>query len=179
MPGSIPVLLITGPVGVGKTTVGSEISELLNGQETPHALVDMDCLRDCHPSRANDPFHTVLGMKNLAAMWPNFQAVGAQRLVIVDVLEARSDLEHYRAAIPGAAILVVRLRASVPTLLSRVERRQMWSGREWHLHRAAELAAQMERDRVEDILIDTEGKSPVTIAQEILTQSGWMTQQTE
>src|SRR5579864_3757024 len=135
---SVPVLVITGPVGVGKTTVASEVSELLIGRGMPHALVDMDCLRDCHPGRVNDPFHTALGIKNLAAVWVNFQAAGAKRLLIVDIVETRNDLEQYRAAIPGAAILVVRLHASLATLLSRVERRQMWSGREWHLHRAAE-----------------------------------------
>ncbi len=171
----IPVLLITGPVGVGKTTVASEVSVLLSNAGVAHGLIDMDWLRECHPSRVGDPFHTALGMKNLAAVWANFQTEGAKRLVIVDILEARNDLEQYRAAIPGAAILVVRLQASVPTLINRVEGRQLWSGLDWHRHRAAELAAQMARDHIEDILVDTEGKSPVTIAQEILRESGWAT----
>lgn len=174
---NIPVLLITGPVGVGKTTVASELSELLSKAGVPHGLIDMDWLRECHPSRVGDPFHTALGMKNLAAVSANFRVEGAKRLIVVDILEARDDLKHYLAAIPGAAIVVVRLQASVPTLISRVERRQVWSGLEWHRHRAAELAAQMERDRVEDILVDTEGKSPITVAQEILTQSRWVTTQ--
>ena len=155
---SVPVLLIIGPVGVGKTTVASEVSELLIGRGIPHALVDMDCLRDCHPRRVNDPFHMALGIKNLAAVWVNFQASGAKRLLIVDIVEARNDLEKYRAAIPGATIVLIRLKASLQTLLSRVERRQLWSGREWHVHRAVELAAQMDRDHLEDILVDTEGK---------------------
>ncbi len=89
---SIPVLLVTGPVGVGKTTVGSEISALLNRAGEPHAFVDMDSLRWCHPSPPHDPFNIALAMRNLAAVWANFRAAGAGRLILADVLESRDDL---------------------------------------------------------------------------------------
>ena len=173
MPAAIPVLLITGPVGVGKTTVALEVSTLLEGAAVPHACVDMDSLRWCYPSPPHDPFRTALGLQNLAAVWANCRAAGAERLVLASVIESRDELAGYHAAVPGAAILVVRLRASVATLADRVARREVGAGREWHIRRAAELAAQMDRDRVEDIVVETEDRSVPAVAREVLARSAW------
>ena len=51
-------------------------------------------------------------------------------------------------------------------------RRETGGGREWHLARAAELAAQMDRDRVEDLLIETAGRPAAAIAREVLVRAG-------
>ena len=169
----IPVMLITGPIGVGKTTVAAEVSELLDKAGVAHALVDIDTLRWCYPRPPHDPFRLELAMKNLAAIWNNFQEVGATRLVLATVLESRDDLEWYRGAIPGADILVIRLHASLHTLRSRVEQREVGSGLDRHLRRAAELTTLMERNKVENILVNTEGKSVATLAREILDCSNW------
>ena len=171
---SVPVMLITGPIGVGKTTIAAEVSELLDQAQVAHGLVDVDCLRWCYPRPSHDPFRVELAMKNLAAIWSNFQDVGATHLVLADVLESRSHLERYQRAIPAAKILVVRLHASLPTIMSRVQRREVGSGLDRHLRRASELAAHMEQNKVEDMLVDTEGRSVATVAHEVLTRSTWM-----
>ncbi len=106
-------------------------------------------------------------------VWANFQAAGAARLVLADVLEAREDLVQYSTAVAGADILVVRLQASLDTLLSRLQRREVGAGLDWHLRRAAILSQQMDRDKIEDMLVNTEGKSVTAIAREILTRSNW------
>src|SRR5690242_16444029 len=108
---TIFVLVLTGPVGVGKTAVAAEISNRLRDMQVPHALVDMDWLRECHPSPPHDPFHTVLGLRNLAAVWTNYRTAGAARLIIVDIIETRSALNDYRAAIPNARITIIMLTA--------------------------------------------------------------------
>jgi adenylylsulfate kinase-like enzyme len=41
MTASVPVLLVTGPVGVGKSTVAAEAARLLRQAGVPHALVDL------------------------------------------------------------------------------------------------------------------------------------------
>ena len=42
---SVPTLLITGTVGVGKSTVAADISDVLAELKIPNAAVDLDALR--------------------------------------------------------------------------------------------------------------------------------------
>lgn len=174
VPTHVPVMVLTGPVGVGKTTVAVAISELLDGVGMAHAMVDADQLRWCYPAPAHDPFRTALGLRNLAAVWANYWAEGAERLILADVVEHRADVAGYREAIPGAVILVVRLRASLPTIERRLAGRETGAGLEWHVQRAAELATLMEHNRVGDVLIDTEEKSAAVIAREAVACARWL-----
>lgn len=166
---SVPVLIITGPVGAGKTTVALMVAELLEQAGIAHACVDLDALRWHYPSLPEDPFSARLATRNLAAIWRNFQEYGATRLVVADVIETRDGLERYKSALPGADIFVARLRASLETLAQRVRQRETGAGLAWHLTRAPVLAEIMDRNRVENLLIETDGKSVQQIAEEILT----------
>jgi adenylate kinase len=171
---TVPVIIITGPIGVGKTTVAGEVSEQLDEAKIAHGCIDIDSLRWCYPRPPHDPFRIELAMKNLTAVWRNFQAVGAERLVLADVIETRAHLEQYYRAIPGAEILVVRLHATLSTLTQHVQQREIGSALTRHLQRATELTAIMERNRVEDMLVDIEEKTVTAIAQEILIRSNWI-----
>jgi GTPase SAR1 family protein len=174
---TVPTILVTGPVGVGKTTMIDRMSGLLRAANVPHAAVDFDQLTAAFPrSPDDDKWGTQLGLANLASIWRNYHGAGAQRLLIARVLEARSELEGYRTAIPGAEITVVRLRASLKVLRARLrERGGADAGLQWHLDRAVELAPQMDESRVEDVLVETEERDPGDIAREILVQLGWLT----
>lgn len=169
----IPVLVVTGPVGVGKTAVAAAISELLEGAGVPHAMVDADLLRWCYPAPPDDRFRVALGLRNLAAVWANYRAEGAERLVMADVVEQRADVDSYRDAIPGSAVVVVRLRASLPTIERRLTERETGASLEWHMQRAAELTQIMERNQVGDVLIETDEKTVGAIAGEALAGAGW------
>jgi hypothetical protein len=114
-----------------------------------------------------------LGWRNLAAVWTNYRAAGADRLIVVDVVETPAARAEYASAVPGAAIQIVRLQASLTTLRQRLEQREVGASLAWHQQRAAELIALMGERRVEDFLIDTEAKSIPQIADEILNRVGW------
>ena len=169
----VPVLALTGPVGVGKSAVAGEASDILRGLSIAHALVDMDYLRRCYPRPADDPHHTALGLRNLAAVWANYQAAGAERLIIVDIVETRSSVAGYRSAVPGADILVVRLNAGLPVIHRRLQGRDTGQSLRWHLHRAGELLRLWQEQPVEDLLIETEGKEVGDVAREVLARTGW------
>jgi energy-coupling factor transporter ATP-binding protein EcfA2 len=171
----VPTILVTGPVGVGKTTLIDEMSGLLRAADIPHASVDFDQLTASYPrSPDDDMWGTTLGLANLAAMWRNYSALGADRLLIARVIEDRKELEGYRGAVPGAEIVVVRLRASPSTLQQRVRQRGEGRGMQWHLDRAVELAPLMDEQRVEDVVVETEGRQPGELAREVLQRVGWL-----
>lgn len=110
----VPTIVVTGPVGVGKTTVASEMRLFLRDADVPHATVDFDQLTARHPRPADDDrWGTKLGLANLAALWRNYEASGARRLLVARVIESRADLDGLRHAVPGADITVVRLRAAI------------------------------------------------------------------
>jgi hypothetical protein len=45
---------------------------------------------------------------------------------------------------------------------------------QWHLERAVELAALMEKRRVEDFVVETEARQPGELAWETLRRVGWL-----
>src|SRR2546429_1155469 len=107
----VPVLLVTGPVGVGKTVVTGEAARLLSEAGIPHAMADLAVIGQCWPPPADDQWNEELIHANLACIWENFRRAGASRLLLCRVLEARSLLRRVVEAVPGADITVVRLRA--------------------------------------------------------------------
>ena len=173
MSAMVPLLLISGSMGTGKTTVLSEVSDLLVEADMAHAAIDLDCLSMMRPLRG--PRRERLTFANLAAVWSNQAAAGAQRLVIARVLEERSELQHYREAVPGAEPVVCKLTASIETMQERVRIREPGMIQAEAVARAATLADILERARAEDFTVDNgEGRSITDVAREVLSLAGWL-----
>ncbi len=169
----IPALVVTGAVGAGKSSVAAELYEMVNDAGGRCALVDMDWLREARPRPAADPFHMALGFRNLLSVWANYRAAGADRVIVVDVVETPEQRAEYLRAIPGADLQIVRLTASVATLQRRLVGRERGESLRWHQARAAELTALMEARGIGDHVIDTEGQTIDQVAAVILERIGW------
>jgi len=167
------VLVVTGPCGVGKTSVMRAIGGLLAVAGVPHALVDVDALREAFPAPPNDRFNEGLGQRNLSAVAANYRAAGARHLILADIVETRGQIDNYRAAVPDSDIQIIRLLASQGTIERRLARRESGDDLAWHCFRAAELSAQWQRAPVEDFLVETDEKAIAAVAAEILAQAGW------
>lgn len=165
---NIPVIVITGTCGAGKTSVAFAVGDGLRAKQIAHAVVDMDSLRNVEPAPPDDPFHVQLGLRNLAAIWENCRQVGTEWLVLADIVETSDDVSNYHCAIPNAEVVVVRLRVSRAENERRLRGRETPSSIEWYLHRSAELAELMESRGIGDILVDTDGRDVGDIAEEIL-----------
>ena len=82
----VPTILITGPVGSGKTTVAIEASAQLEAARIAHALVDTDELDRIFPAPPDDAHKTVLTERNPRIVWENLRAAaGAPRLILTMV----------------------------------------------------------------------------------------------
>jgi len=88
----VPVLLVTGAVGVGKTVVLHEADALLIEAGVSHATVELEEIARCWPE-AIKGCRKAFAYRNLAALWPSFVAVGASRLLLSDLVEQRSELQ--------------------------------------------------------------------------------------
>ncbi len=173
---SVPTILITGPVGSGKTTVAIEASAQLEAAGIAHALVDTDELDRIFPPPPDDPHKTTLTERNLAAVWENLSAAGAPRLILAMVATSlERELAPIRRAVSGAQIAVVRLRASEGALLERVRSREVGSGEAYHARRSVEQARAMAReaDAEGTIVVETTGRRVADIAAEVLAKCGW------
>ena len=172
----MPTLLITGPGGVGKTTVAFEMSRQLEAAGIGHALLDLDELDRIYPAPQGDPHKTHLTGRNLAAVWANLRDAGAPRLILTMVATSPDyELPHIQQAVPEASITVVRLYASEEALLERVRRREIGSGREHQLRRTVEQAHLMaEKPTDGTLVVDTSRRPVPDVAQEILQRAGWL-----
>ena len=172
-PPPVPLLIISGSLGTGKTTVLNEATDLLSEAGIPHAAIDLDALAVMHPRR--EPHGEGLAFANLAVIWPNYAAAGAERLMVARVVEERAELARYRAAVPGAGIVVCRLTAPVSLMHERLRVREPGMFLDAALARAVELDGILDRAGVEDFVVDNGPGRPVgDVAREALVRAGWL-----
>ncbi len=170
---TIPVLIVTGPVGAGKTTVAAVISAELERRELAHAWVDVDQLAQCFPRPSDDPFHAQLVIRNLSDICRNFIAAGAGRLILPYVIEDAAGRAAIWAAIPDSELTIVRLTVRPETVAARLRGRESGESLEWHLRRAPELTGIMERNGIGDVVVATDDRMPEELAVEILGLVRW------
>lgn len=152
-----------------------EVCRRLEDAGVAHAMIDADELDRVFPAPADDPDKADLTRRNLAAVWANLHSAGAPRLILTMVAPSIEDeLPRVREAIPGAALTVVRLRASERDLLERVRKREAGSGYDYQAPRTIRQARLMQREpAVDRLLVDTSGLTVGEVAREILDRSGW------
>ena len=109
MTNGVPVIVITGNMGAGKTTILAEASDLLTGAGIVHAAIDLDTLGMGHVPEEG---WSDLPYRNLACVWHNYAAAGASRLMVAEALESGRDIDRIQQAVPGAEIIVCRLSAT-------------------------------------------------------------------
>jgi adenylylsulfate kinase len=172
-PPRVPVLVVTGPVGVGKTTVASAVGDGLRGRGLSHTVVDVDWLGQSWPAPVGDPFNSRLVYRNLADVARNALAAGSDRLVLAYVVEDRAGREALAACVPGADLVVVRLTAGPGTNEARLRGRETAESLAWYLARAPELEGIMATNGVGDHVVATDGRTPAEVAAEVLRVIGW------
>ena len=129
----------------------------------------------CYPFPPDDPFNARMAVRNVASVWANMRAAGAERLVLAYVIEDAAGRRAFVDAIPDAEVTIVRLTADPMTNAERLRGRDTGDreGLAWGLRRAPELVGIMERNGVGDHVIATDGRTPEELAREVLARVGW------
>ncbi len=167
------MLVLSGSMGSGKTTVMAEASDLLIEEGIPHAALDTDGLGVVHLANAATGD---LAFRNLAAVWANYAAAGVRRLLLAEALESAARRERLREAVPGAEIVVCRLRAPLQTMQQRVRLREPGMLQETFAARVAALEKVLDSVQVEDFLVDNGDRNVTEVAREVLVRAGWLVQ---
>lgn len=162
------VIVITGSMGAGKTTVLGEASDLLTERRIRHAAIDLDALGIAHTGADHD-----LVDQNLRSVCGNYAAAGIDRLLIAAAVESASELQRIKAATAARQLVVCRLRAPLDVMRARVASRErgIFSGR--YVDRVGRLESILDAAGLEHFEVDSDG--PVTeVAQEILIRACWI-----
>lgn len=163
-------IVVTGPVGAGKSTIMATLTDLLEEHGIPNAGVDMDHLRWFYPRQDGDPFGGEIGRKHLAYVVSSYREMGINTLVIADVTENEGDKATLQSALDGFPVVVVRLKVSMDLIAQRLTVRESEENLQWYLDRAPQLERIMEEASVGDLIIDVGERNPRQIAEDIATQ---------
>lgn len=163
-PSQIPVLWITGPAGVGKSTVSWQLFTGLAASGTPTAFADADQLCMCYPARLDDPGRDRIRARNAGVVIRNARAAGARRVIVNGVVDPGLGVQ--RDLLEPATVTVCRLRADRDEVVRRLTGRQPGSDAD-----AADLARQVrdDYDRMDasswaDLCVDTTGVPAAEVA---------------
>lgn len=170
----VKVLLITGTVGAGKTSLAREVGELLRTGAVTSAVIDLDALSHVSPGEGGDRFNSRFVVRNLEALWPNYEALGVGHLVLARFIASGEELARYREAVPRAAFTVCRVTAPPEIVRRRLRERERGVARQFLLDLSGTLEEEIDTAGVEDFTVHNgDGRSITDLAREVLARAGW------
>lgn len=182
------ILLICGPAGVGKSTIGFDLylRTLRGGLTTGY--VDLDQVGFVNPAAANDPGRHQLKARNLAAIWQTYHAAGARHLVATGPVQDVAAFRRYADALRAPTITLCRLHAGRAELTRRILSRgacgswpqpgdPLRGQPDGYLRRVADQAAadaeRLERAGLGELRIDTDGRATSDATDLIEALTAW------
>lgn len=166
------MLVITGSMGAGKTSVLAEASDLLALCHVVHAALDLDALGLAHLPSADDTDGAMY--RNLESICRNYAALGVTRLLLARAMEDRAELELCRSVVIAANTQVCRLAAGIDTMQQRVKIRESGVLQREYVDRVAILEAILDRAQLEDFAVVNENRPINEVAKEMLIKAGWI-----
>jgi hypothetical protein len=173
----VEVLLIGGRAGVGKTTVGWEVSARLRGAAVSHAIIEGDFMGQVHPAPEGDPDRSMIVERNLTAVWANFEQLGYRRLIYTNTVSVLPGAAGMFERAMGAGVRFVRvlLTSSDFTVGERLAGREVGSELQQELKGSAYKARLLdEQAAAGTVRVVTDGRGVVDIAREVVAATGWV-----
>ena len=166
------LLIITGTMGAGKTTVLGEASDILALRHIAHAAIDLDALGFAHlPSAASNDG---VMYRNLQSVCQTYASLGVRRFLLARAMEDRAELELCRGVVSATSTVVCRLTASIEAMQQRVKMRELGVSQREYVARVAKLNVILDRAQLEDFTVTSESRSVTEVANEMLVKAGWI-----
>jgi hypothetical protein len=166
---NVSVLVISGSMGSGKTTVLGEASDVLEQEGIAHAVIDLDAFATVGLPNASE-----LVYRNLAAVYENICRAGVRYMLVAEAIETADERARLQAAMPGALLVVCRLTADVATMERRLRVREPGLKQDRFVARAAELDKVLAAARLEAFTVENNDRSVTVVAREVLVRAGWL-----
>jgi adenylylsulfate kinase len=172
--GAADAIVLTGAVGVGKTTVLIEIGELLEPGPEPYALIDLDWLAWLRPAAGSTVTVTGVLCENLRHVAATFRTAGIRRIALSRAACEPTELEGIRVALGADRVTVVRLTAA-PSVIERRLRARNHGGRlTQHLREARAFTAAAEAAGIGDLVLRTDDADATAVARAAMIHAEWI-----
>lgn len=167
------VLLIGGPAGVGKSTVGWEVSVQLNRLQIAHWHLEGDVLDAAWPRPEDDQDGERMTVNTMRAMAGVFAVEGYTRCVHVQTASV-IDSHLVTQALGNVRLRGVLLTASEATRVQRLADREIGTDLDRHLASTRRMAERLERESPNWVVrVATDDRTVAEIAREVIALSGW------
>jgi len=166
------ILLLTGSVGTGKTTVAAEIGEQLAGMNLLNTVIDLDWPGWVNVGEGFNGYDRLI-MQNLVSTWGNYCSVGVEYFVLARGLLEHKPMVMLKDAFPTSPVVIVRLLASRETVKKRLTQRDSGKTLREHLNEMDEMNQIMDELKLEYATVETDAVSVEEISQRVITITGW------
>ena len=167
-------VLLTGTSGAGKSTVASEVFELLVSLARGAAFIDLDALAKCDAGEDEGFFGSAVMAENLASVWPNYRRRGVAKLVLARAVPDVAELDRIRMSIPDVRLTVVLIVVDAASLRTRLASRDIGAREGRYATNAVELQDRMRQARLADFTVENgAARSASAVAAEVLER--WVT----
>lgn len=163
-------VLITGVYGAGKSSVAVQIAYLLEQQQRPFALLDLDYLGWGGADFSSHAASYLLMLRNLAAVAGNYREAGVGTFVVAWFVRDRDARRSVQEAV-GVPLRVVRLTVPLDGIRQRLAP-DPTLGRAEDVQEAERQIASSEGVGVEDVVVANDRPIAV-VAGEIMSWLGW------
>jgi hypothetical protein len=165
------LLIITGTMGSGKTSVLGEASDILRQKNIIHAAIDLDALGLAHLASVTG---NATMYRNLRSVCENYSSLGVKRLLLARAMEDCTELDLCRRIVSATSTVICRITASIKVMEHRVKIRESGVSQREYVGRVAKLNAILDRTQLEDFSVCNENRPLTEVVQEILFKVGWI-----
>lgn len=172
--GAADAILLTGTIGAGKTTVLTEIGEVLDAALEPYALVDLDWLAWMRPAAGSGVTATGVLCENLRHVAATFRSAGIRRIAVARAISDPTEVEAIRVALGADRLTVVRLTAAPSAIEGRLRARDRGVQLNQHLLEAQAFATAAEAAGIGDVVLRTDDADPAAVARAAMASAEWI-----